>query len=54
MIEFINKLTGTSMWVTEDRAEEYKAAGHKLAAVSEPEKPKKVESVPKKRVTKKK
>lgn len=40
MIKFINKITGTEMWVDESRVEEYKAAGHKLAA--EPtEKPKK-------------
>ena len=32
MIKFINRLTGSEMWVAEDRAEEYKAAGHKLAA----------------------
>ncbi len=38
MVEFINKLTGTTMWVAEDRVEEYKAAGHELAA-STPEKP---------------
>ena len=37
MIKFINKVTGTVMWVSEDRAEEYKAAGHKPAAV--PQKP---------------
>lgn len=39
MIEFINKLTGTRMWVAEERADEYKAAGHKPAAESA-EKPK--------------
>lgn len=39
MVKFINKLTGTEMWVSEERVEEYKAAGHKLAAVvSEPKK----------------
>lgn len=32
MVKFINKLTGSEMWVAEDRVEEYKAAGHKLAA----------------------
>lgn len=32
MVRFINKFTGTEMWVAEDRVEEYKAAGHKLAA----------------------
>jgi hypothetical protein len=34
MVEFINKTTGTRMWVAESRVEEYKAAGHKLAAAS--------------------
>lgn len=28
MQKFINKLTGTDMWVADDRVEEYKAAGH--------------------------
>ena len=32
MVEFINKLTGTAMFVADERVEEYKAAGHKLAA----------------------
>ena len=32
MIAFINALTGTEMLVADDRMEEYKAAGHKLAA----------------------
>lgn len=32
MIRMINKLTNTEMWVAENRVEEYKAAGHKLAA----------------------
>lgn len=40
MIEFINKLTGNKMWVADNRADEYKAAGHKPAAESV-EKPKK-------------
>ena len=39
MVKFINKLTGSEMWVHESRVEEYKAAGHKPAAESE--KPKK-------------
>lgn len=34
MVEFINRFTGTEMWVTDERVEEYKAAGHKLAASS--------------------
>lgn len=32
MIEFINRVTGTPMWVADNRADEYMAAGHKLAA----------------------
>lgn len=40
MVKFINKLTGGEMWIAEDRVEEYKAAGHKPAAVDVPkEKP---------------
>ena len=35
MIRMINKLTNTEMWVAENRVEEYKAAGHKLAASSD-------------------
>lgn len=31
MIKLINKLTGTEMWVANDRAAEYLAAGHKPA-----------------------
>ena len=34
MVKFINKLTGSVMWVHESRVDEYKAAGHKLAADS--------------------
>lgn len=30
-VKMINGLTGSEMWVTEDRVEEYKAAGHKVA-----------------------
>lgn len=39
MRRLINKLTGGDMWVSEDRVDEYLAAGHRLAAIS----PKKVE-----------
>ena len=46
MIDFINRVTGTKMWVAEDRAEEYKAAGHVPAAVFAVEKP--TEEKPKK------
>lgn len=38
MVKFINAVTGTEMWVAEDRVEEYKAAGHKPAAVSHTQK----------------
>lgn len=46
MTKFINRLTGSEMWVADDRVEEYKAAGHKLAA--DAEKPKKPARKPKK------
>lgn len=49
MIKLINKVTNTPMWVADDRVEEYKAAGHKLAAEATPTK-----EVPKKRKTTKK
>lgn len=53
MVKFINKLTGGSMWVAEDRVEEYKAAGHKLAAKSlktdSTEEPKKAKKTVKKK-----
>ncbi len=32
MVRFVNRTTGGIMWVNESRVEEYKAAGHKLAA----------------------
>lgn len=32
MVKFINAHTGTEMWVSEDRVEEYKAAGHRPVA----------------------
>lgn len=32
MVEFINQLTGTAMYVAEERAAEYAAAGHKQVA----------------------
>lgn len=49
MIKFINKMTGTEMWVADSRVEEYMAAGHKLAAVPSG---KPTESKPKRRTTK--
>ena len=33
MIKLINKVTGTEMYVRDDRAAEYMAAGHKPAVV---------------------
>lgn len=37
MIELINAVTGTTMWVHEDRLEQYLAAGHRPAVRSEKE-----------------
>lgn len=34
MVKFIHNLTGTEMWVADERKDEYLAAGHKLAAES--------------------
>lgn len=34
MVKMINAQFGNEMWIAEDRVEEYKAAGHKLAAKS--------------------
>lgn len=31
MIKFINRLTGTEMWVADERKDEYLRAGHRLA-----------------------
>lgn len=39
MVEMVNAYTGTEMWVADNRVDEYKAAGHKLAADSTEEKP---------------
>lgn len=44
MIELINRLTKTKMWVADERKEEYLAAGHILAADSA--KPTETEEVP--------
>lgn len=61
MIKFKNRLTGTTMWVADERKDEYLAAGHKLAATCvkpTEEKPveaeKTVEEVKPKRTRKKK
>lgn len=32
MTKMIDRFTGVDMWVADNRVEEYKAAGHKLAA----------------------
>lgn len=40
MVKFINYYTGTTMYVAEDRVEEYKKAGHKPAAERKPVEPK--------------
>ena len=50
MVKFINRITGTIMYVDENRVKEYQEAGHKLA--TEEKKP--VVQPPKKKVTKKK
>lgn len=51
MIKLINRVTGTEMWVADDRVEEYKAAGHVLAVDPDAEK-KPTEIKPKRRTTK--
>lgn len=57
MVKFINRLTGTVMWVADDRVEEYRAAGHRPAADPKPEipaqepEPEKPAQVPKRRKT---
>ena len=50
MVKMIHAQFGNEMWVAEDRVEEYKAAGHKLAvsAAKPAEKPKKTEKKSKK------
>lgn len=54
MVKLINCYTGTAMWVAEDRVEEYKAAGHKLAVSFESAEPAKKPAAKKKTTTKKK
>ena len=39
MIKMIDRFTGVEMWVADERVEEYKAAGHKLAASDTEKKP---------------
>ena len=38
MVKMINRVTGSVMWVTEERKDEYLAAGHILAAEPAPAK----------------
>lgn len=54
MIEFTNVVTGTQMWVADNRVEEYKAAGHipNIPAVKAPVREEKPIEKPK-RTTKK-
>lgn len=59
MVKFINKISGGFMWVAENRVNEYKAAGHRLAAspvtTKKPENAEPVKIEPaKKKVTRKK
>lgn len=53
MVRMINKLTGTEMWVAEERTKEYEAAGHKLAADESAKPVKELTPAAKKRVAKK-
>lgn len=58
MVKFINRTHGNEMWVADDRVDEYKAAGHKLAASSittkkEPEEKKPETKKPVKKIIKK-
>lgn len=39
MMKFINAITGSEMWVAENRAGEYRAAGHRPAAFPDTKKP---------------
>lgn len=50
MTKMIDRATGVSMWVADNRVEEYLAAGHKLAADPKPE----AEEKPKRKRTTKK
>lgn len=39
MVRFINRFTNTEMWVTDERKDEYMAAGHILVANAQSAKP---------------
>lgn len=47
MIKFTNALTGTEMFVADDRKEEYMAAGHRLAVNPRAKKAETVQEEPK-------
>lgn len=61
MVRFINRFTNTEMWVTDERKDEYMAAGHLLVANAPSAKPtvedkpveKEVKQTPKKTTVKK-
>lgn len=48
MVKMIHAQFGTTLWVADDRVEEYKAAGHKLAAAPAPKEPAKEDPKPRK------
>lgn len=45
MVEMINRISGTHMWVAKSRVAEYLKAGHKVVNHDLPKAPKKVEPV---------
>lgn len=45
MVEMINRISGTHMWVSESRVAEYLKAGNKVVNHDSPKPPKKVEPV---------
>lgn len=53
MVKLINRVTGTEMWVTEERAAEYIANGHKPFDEVPPAPPAKKTTPPKGKTTKK-
>ena len=52
MVKLINSLTGTEMFVADDRKEEYLAAGHKLAVIPVAKKTEPTPVEPKKEIRK--
>ena len=49
MVKMINQMTGTEMWVADERVDEYKALGHRL--FEEAQKQKAPEKAPAKKVS---